>query len=162
MSLFKAVKPDQINRDAPLAIRMRPKTIDEFVGQTHFFGPEKLLRRMLKADRLVSVLFYGPPGTGKTALAHVIANMTKAYFEDINATTSSAKEIRQILQDAQDRKARLQQRTVLFVDELHRFNKMQQDILLPDVEKGTVILIGATTHNPFFAITSPLISRSQI
>ena len=162
MNLFQTVKSDQIKHDAPLAIRMRPKTIDEFVGQTHFFGPEKLLRRMLKADRLVSVLFYGPPGTGKTALAHVIANMTKAHFEDINATTSSAKEIRQILQDAQDRKARLQQRTVLFVDELHRFNKMQQDILLPDVEKGTVILIGATTHNPFFAITSPLISRSQI
>ncbi|MGR3311680.1 MAG: replication-associated recombination protein A [Candidatus Brocadiales bacterium] len=170
MDLFQAcnkqskytVKADQINHHAPLAIRMRPRTVDEFVGQTHFFGPGKLLRRMLKADRLASVLFYGPPGTGKTALAHVIAKTTKAHFEVINATSSSAKEIRQILKDAQNRKTRFQQRTVLFVDELHRFNKMQQDILLPDVEKGIIILIGATTHNPFFSITSPLISRSQI
>jgi putative ATPase len=162
MDLFQAVKPDQVTRDAPLAIRMRPRTADEFVGQTEFFGPGKLLRRMLKADRLTSVLFYGPPGTGKTALAYVIASTTKAHFEVINATTSSAKEIRQILKDSHARKTRFQQRTVLFVDELHRFNKMQQDVLLPDVEKGTVVLIGATTHNPFFSINSPLISRSQI
>jgi putative ATPase len=117
---------------------------------------------MLKADRLSSLLFYGPPGTGKTALARVIANTTKAHFEEINAATSSTRDVRRGLQEAKERSSRLKQRTILFVDELHHFNRTQQDILLPDVEKGTVILIGATVHNPFFAINSPLISRSQI
>lgn len=153
---------DKIDPNAPLALRMRPRTVEEFVGQGHFFGSGKLLWRMLKADKLSSVLFYGPPGTGKTALAHVIASTTKAHFEGINAATSSTKDVRRVLSEAKERSSRLKRRTILFVDELHHFNRTQQDILLPDVEKGTVILIGATVHNPFFAINSPLISRSQI
>ncbi len=164
MELFTLSKTpeEKIDPNAPLAHRMRPRTAEEFVGQDHFFGPDKLLWRMLKADRLSSLLFYGPPGTGKTALAHVIANATKAHFEEINAATSSTRDVRRVLSEARERSLRLKQRTILFVDELHHFNRTQQDILLPDVEKGTVILIGATVHNPFFAINSPLISRSQI
>jgi len=147
---------------APLAARMRPRTVDEFVGQAHFFAPGKLLRRILKADRLSSVLFYGPPGTGKTSLAQVIAHATQAHYEELNAAACGVKEVRDVLLAAQNRKAASGKRTVLFVDELHRFNRSQQDILLPDVEKGVIILIGATVHNPFFAINAPLISRSQI
>ena len=164
MSLFDPDEPSppELDDSAPLAIRMRPTTPDEFVGQSHFFGEGKLLRRMLHADRLASVIFYGPPGTGKTALAHVIAHTTQAHFVEVNAAMSNVAEVREILVAAQQRKTRQQQRTVLFVDELHRFNRAQQDILLPDVERGTVILIGATTHNPFFSINSPLVSRSQI
>ncbi|MEE9488421.1 MAG: replication-associated recombination protein A [Candidatus Brocadiales bacterium] len=153
---------EDVSCNAPLAMRMRPRRVEDFVGQTHFLGPDKLLRRMLKADKLSSLLFYGPPGTGKTTLAHVIANTTKAHFEEINATTSSVKDIRRTIVDARDRQFRLKKRTILFVDELHHFNRTQQDILLPDVEKGTIILIGATVHNPSFAINSPLVSRSQI
>ncbi len=148
--------------DAPLAIRMRPRTLEEFVGQEHFVGEGQLLWRMIKADRLASLIFYGPPGTGKTALAYVIAHRTKAIFEPINATTSNVAEIREVLARAVERKGRSARRTVLFIDELHRFNRAQQDVLLPDVEKGTVVLIGATTHNPFHSINSPLLSRSQI
>jgi len=155
-------KADEFDPRAPLAVRMRPRTPEEFVGQRHFFGEGKLLRRMLKADRLASVIFYGPPGTGKTALAHVIANHTKARFEQVNASTSSVKELRDIIKIAKQVRRSSNKRTVLFVDELHRFNRAQQDVLLPDVETGVVILIGATTHNPFFAINSPLLSRSQI
>ena len=164
MSLFEPDEPLQPepDADAPLAIRMRPTTPEEFVGQTHFFGDGKLLRRMLHADRLASVIFYGPPGTGKTTLAHVIAKSTKAECIEINAAASNVAEVREHLAAAQQRKRRQRLRTVLFVDELHRFNRAQQDILLPDVERGTVILIGATTHNPFFSINSPLVSRSQI
>ncbi len=146
----------------PLAARMRPRTVEEFVGQAHFFGEGKLLRRLLLADRLSSVIFYGPPGTGKTTLAHVIANTTKAHCEEINAAASNVAEVRKTLKAAQLRLARSGERTVFFVDELHRFNRAQQDVLLPDVERGAVILIGATTHNPFFSINSPLLSRSQI
>ncbi len=141
---------------------MRPRTVDEFVGQEHFFGPGKLLRRMFDADRMASVIFYGPPGTGKTALAHVIACTTKAYWDQLNAASSNVQQVRKILDRADQRLRRDKRRTVLLVDELHRFNRAQQDVLLPDVEAGTVILIGATTHNPFFAINSPLLSRSQI
>jgi len=148
--------------DAPLAIRMRPRTLEEFVGQEHFVGEGQLLWRMIKADRLASLIFYGPPGTGKTALAHVIARHTLAHFQPINAVTSNVAEIRDVLAGAVERRRRADRRTVLFIDELHRFNRAQQDVLLPDVEKGTVILIGATTHNPFHSITSPLLSRSQI
>ncbi len=147
--------------DAPLATRMRPRTLEEFVGQEHFVGEGQLLWRMIKADRLASLIFYGPPGTGKTALAYVIARRTQAHFEPIDATTSNVAELREVLSKAVERKGR-GQRTVLFIDELHRFNRAQQDVLLPDVEKGTVILIGATTHNPFHSINSPLLSRSQI
>jgi len=148
--------------DAPLATRMRPRTLEEFVGQEHFVGEGQLLWRMIKADRLASLIFYGPPGTGKTALAYVIARQTEAHFEPINATTSNVAELREILSKAAERKARADRRTVLFIDELHRFNRAQQDVLLPDVERGTVILVGATTHNPFHSINSPLLSRSQI
>ena len=146
----------------PLAARMRPRTLDEFAGQEHFLGPGKLLRRMLEADRLGSLIFYGPPGTGKTALAHVIAAHTKSRFVTLNATASGTKEVRAVLDAAAKELETAGQRTILFVDELHRFNKVQQDVLLPDVESGTVTLIGATTQNPFFAIVSPLLSRSTI
>ena len=132
------------------------------MGQRHIFGDGKLLRRLLGADRLSSVIFYGPPGTGKTTLAHIIANTTRAHYVEINAAASNVAEARKLLGAAQQRKRHERLRTVFFVDELHRFNRAQQDILLPDVERGTVILIGATTHNPFFSINSPLLSRSQI
>ncbi|HJZ91324.1 MAG TPA: replication-associated recombination protein A [Gemmataceae bacterium] len=141
---------------------MRPRTIDEFVGQEHFFGEGKLLRRMLTADRLSSLVFYGPPGTGKTALAQVIAQHTKSRFRTLNATASGTKEVRELLLEARRDLELRGERTILFIDEIHRFNKAQQDVLLPDVEEGVVILIGATTENPFFAINSPLVSRSQI
>jgi putative ATPase len=141
---------------------MRPRTLDEFVGQEHFLGPGKLLRRLLQADRLGSVIFYGPPGSGKTALAHVIANHTKCRFCQLNAVAAGIKEVRELLEEAKAELENGSRRTILFVDELHRFNRTQQDVLLPDVEEGRVILIGATTQNPFFAINSPLLSRSQI
>jgi putative ATPase len=148
--------------NAPLATRMRPRSLEEFVGQEHFVGEGRLLWRMIRADRLASLIFYGPPGTGKTALAHVIAHHTRAYFEPLNATTSNVAEIRDVLARALHRARQSGTRTVLFIDELHRFNRAQQDVLLPDVESGSVILVGATTHNPFHAINSPLLSRSQI
>src|SRR2546426_10445477 len=141
---------------------MRPRTLEEFVGQEHFIGPGKLLRRLLQADRLGSLIFYGPPGTGKTALAHVIANHTQSRFRALNAVAAGIKEVRELLQEARAELETSGQRTILFVDELHRFNRAQQDVLLPDVEEGIVILIGATTQNPYFAINSPLVSRSQI
>src|SRR5436190_434100 len=141
---------------------MRPRTLDEFVGQEHFLGPGKLLRRMLQADRISSVIFYGPPGTGKTALAHVIAQHTKSRFITLNAVAVGTKEVREVLSEARRELETAGKRTILFLDELHRFNKAQQDLLLPDVEEGIIILIGATTQNPFFAINSPLLSRSQI
>ena len=163
MSLFEqeSAVPD-VPATAPLAMRMRPRTPEEFVGQEHFFGPGKLLRRMLAAERLASVIFYGPPGTGKSALAHIIARATKAHWEMLNAAASNVKEVREAIAAARQRLSARGLRTVLFVDELHRFNRAQQDVLLPDVESGTVILIAATTMNPFFAINSPLLSRSQI
>ena len=148
--------------DAPLATRMRPRTLEEFVGQAHFVGEGQLLWRMIRADKFASLLFYGPPGTGKTALAHVIARRTEARFEPVNAVTSNVARVREVLLAAAERKRRQGRRTVLFIDELHRFNRAQQDVLLPDVERGTVVLIGATTHNPFHSINSPLLSRSQI
>jgi putative ATPase len=162
MDLFSASRQKNLDRAAPLAVRMRPRTLEEFVGQQHFLGPGKLLRRMLEADRLTSVIFYGPPGTGKTTLAQLIANYTKSHFEQVNAAAVGVKEVRAILEAARERLANAGKRTVLFLDEIHRFNRAQQDILLPDVEAGYVLLIGATTENPFFAINSPLVSRSQI
>jgi putative ATPase len=153
---------ERLRKAEPLAARMRPRTIEEFVGQQHFMAPGKLLWRMLKADRLSSLIFYGPPGTGKTALAHVIARTTQAKFVEINAAASGVAELRDAIAEARALLETSGRRTVLFVDELHRFNKAQQDVLLPDVERGIVILIGATTLNPFFAVNSPLVSRSQI
>jgi len=162
MDLFADSRKKNLDRAAPLAVRMRPRSLDEFVGQQHFLGPGKLLRRMLEADRLTSVIFYGPPGTGKTTLAQIVAGHTKSHFEQVNAAAVGVKDVRAILDAARDRLGNSGQRTVLFLDEIHRFNRSQQDILLPDVEAGHVLLIGATTENPFFAINSPLVSRSQI
>jgi putative ATPase len=162
MDLFGDVRKKNLSRVAPLAVRMRPRTLEEFVGQKHFLAPGKLLRRMLEADRLTSVIFYGPPGTGKTTLAQLVAEYTKSHFEQVNAAGVGVKEVRGILDAARDRLANSGGRTVLFLDEIHRFNRSQQDILLGDVEAGYVILVGATTENPFFAVNSPLISRSQI
>ncbi len=141
---------------------MRPASLDEFVGQEHFLGPGKLLRRLLAADRLGSVIFYGPPGTGKTTLARLLATASRSRFQQLNAVTSGVKELREVLNEARDRLATSGQRTLLFIDEIHRFNKSQQDVLLPDVEDGTVVLAGATTQNPFFALISALVSRSRI
>src|SRR5882724_6740931 len=162
MDLFAGTRQKNLARVAPLAVRMRPRTLDEFVGQQHFLGPGKLLRRMLEADRLTSLIFYGPPGTGKTTLASLIAQYTKSHFEQVNAAGVGVKEVRAIMEAAKERLAHGGQRTVLFLDEIHRFNRAQQDILLGDVEAGLVLLVGATTENPFFAVNSPLVSRSQI
>jgi putative ATPase len=162
MDLFADSRQKNLTRVAPLAARMRPRTLDEFVGQQHFLGPGKLLRRMLEADRLTSVIFYGPPGTGKTTLAQLIAQYTKSHFEQVNAAAVGVKEVRALLESAKERLANGGNRTVLFLDEIHRFNRAQQDILLGDVEAGLILLVGATTENPFFAVNSPLVSRSQI
>jgi putative ATPase len=161
-SLFSGSERAHIASAAPLAVRMRPKRLDEFIGQKHFLGPDKLLTRMLKADRLSSLIFYGPPGVGKTSLAAVIANYTKAGFHYLSAPAASVNDIRRIIRQARDMLAASGARTVLFIDEIHRFNRAQQDVLLDDVESGILILIGATTENPFFSINSPLISRSTV
>lgn len=162
MGLFDRQEAENLAAAQPLAARMRPRTLDEFVGQQHFLGEGKLLRRMLQADRLSSVVFYGPPGTGKTSLAQVIARHTEREFCSLNAAAAGVKELRAQLDSARDRLAASAKRTILFIDELHRFNRSQQDVLLPDVEAGIVSLIGATTANPFFSLVSPLVSRSQI
>ena len=152
----------QLQAAEPLALRMRPRSLDEFVGQQHFLGEGKLLRRMLAADRLTSVIFYGPPGTGKTTLAEVIAHQTRRHFDRANAAAVGVREVRQLLDQARTRLGNDGRRTILFLDEIHRFNRAQQDVLLGDVERGIVTLIGATTENPFFSINSPLVSRSAI
>ncbi len=162
MELFRQQREAAFRRVQPLPVRMRPVNLDEFVGQQHFIGPGKLLRRLLAADRLTSAIFYGPPGTGKTTLAHIIANHTHAVFEEMNAAAAGVKEVREVIARAKDRLADNGRRTVLFLDEIHRFNRAQQDVLLSDVENGLILLIGATTENPFFSVNSPLISRSQI
>ncbi len=162
MSLFKASETKNRQRAQPLAARMRPASLDEFVGQQHFLGEGKLLRRLLAADRLGSVVFYGPPGTGKTTLARLLATETRSRFRQLSAVTSGVKELRELLEQARDRLSTGEGRTLLFIDEIHRFNKSQQDALLPDVEEGVVTLVGATTSNPFFTVISALVSRSQI
>ena len=160
--LFDQHEAQHLDAAKPLAARMRPRTLEEFTGQQHFLGEGKLLRRMLQADRVSSVIFYGPPGTGKTSLAEIIAKHTKSVFASLNAASAGVKELREVLEAARSRLKTGGQRTLLFVDELHHFNKTQQDVLLPDVESGAVRLIGATTSNPFFALVSPLVSRSQV
>jgi len=162
MSLFDASEEARRREAQPLAVRMRPASLEEFVGQEHFLGEGKLLRRLLKADRLGSVIFYGPPGTGKTTLARLLAKETRSAFRQLSAVTSGVKEVRELLNEARDRLSAEGQRTLLFIDEIHRFNKAQQDVLLPEVEEGIVVLVGATTENPFFAINSPLVSRSRV
>src|SRR5438128_7214583 len=150
------------SRAAPLATRMRPHSLEEFVGQEHILGPGKLLRRAIEADRLPSVIFSGPPGTGKTTLAHIIADMTHAKFVRLSGVESNVAEMRRVIAAATNRLRTSGQKTILFIDEIHHFNKAQQDILLPDVESGNLRLIGATTYNPFFYVNSPLVSRSQV
>ena len=162
MGLFDRREREARECVRPLAARMRPRSLDEFVGQQHFLGPGKLLRRMLEADRLGSVIFYGPPGTGKTSLAELIARHTKSNFLRLNAASAGVKEVRLALDEARKSLETTQTRTVLFIDELHHFNRTQQDVLLPDVEEGIVTLIGATTQNPFFSLVSPLVSRSRV
>jgi putative ATPase len=161
-TLFSGCEEANIDSVAPLAARMRPRRLDEFIGQRHFLGSDKLLTRILEADRLSSLIFYGPPGVGKTSLATVIANYTKAEFYYLSAPAASVKDIRQIIERARGRLAVDKTRTVLFIDEIHRFNRAQQDVLLDDVEAGVLVLIGATTENPFFSVNSPLISRSTV
>lgn len=162
MDLFAEQRKQALARVHPLAVRMRPRTLDEFVGQGHFISEGKLLRRLLDADRLASAIFYGPPGTGKTTLAHIIASRTQAAFEEANAATIGVKEVREVIERAKRRIEQGGRRTVLFLDEIHRFNRAQQDVLLGDVEAGVVILLGATTENPYFSVNSALVSRSQI
>ena len=149
-------------RNQPLAARMRPRSLDEFAGQTHILAPGQLLRRAIEADRIQSLIFFGPPGTGKTSLAQIIARQTKSKFERLSGVESNVADMRRVLAGALNRLENTGQPTILFIDEIHRFTKSQQDVLLPDVESGVVKLIGATTHNPFFFVNSPLVSRSQI
>lgn len=162
MNLFDYMRENTMEKEAPLASRLRPRTLDEVVGQQHIIGKDKLLYRAIKADKLGSLIFYGPPGTGKTTLAKVIANTTSAEFKQINATVAGKKDMEEIVAAAKDSRGMYGKRTILFVDEIHRFNKGQQDYLLPFVEDGTLILIGATTENPYFEVNSALISRSLI
>lgn len=162
MNMFDYMKQVNLKQESPLAVRMRPETLDDIVGQDHILAKDKLLYRLIKADKLASIILYGPPGTGKTTIAKVISNYTKAEFVTINATTSGKKDMEEVVKTANDNLGMYNKRTILFVDEIHRFNKSQQDYLLPFVEDGTIILIGATTENPYFEVNKALLSRSQI
>lgn len=162
MDLFDYARQKNSRKEAPLAGRMRPKTLDEVVGHEHIIGKDKLLYRAIQADKLSSIIFYGPPGTGKTTLARVIAQTTQANFVQMNATTSGKKEMQEAVKEAKEALGMFQKKTILFIDEIHRFNKAQQDFLLPFVEDGTIILIGATTENPYFEVNQALISRSNV
>lgn len=162
MDLFEYMREQKGKEDSPLAGRIRPRTIEEVVGQEHIIGKDKLLYRAIKADKLSSVIFYGPPGTGKTTLARVIANTTSADFKQINATSAGKKDMEEVVASAKDNLGMYGKKTILFIDEIHRFNKAQQDYLLPFVEDGTIILIGATTENPYFEVNGALLSRSII
>ena len=162
MDLFDYMRSNTMEKEAPLASRLRPSTLDEVVGQKHIIGKDKLLYRAIKADKLGSIIFYGPPGTGKTTLAKVIANTTSARFTQINATVAGKKDMEEVVKEAKDALGMYGQKTILFVDEIHRFNKSQQDYLLPFVEDGTITLIGATTENPYFEVNNALLSRSRI
>lgn len=161
-NLFEFSRKSEMQREQPLAARIRPVTLEEFVGQEHIVGPGTLLRRAIEADRISSMILWGPPGSGKTTLAVIIAHHTNSHFESISAVMAGVKDIRRLVQGAKDRLGMYGQRTIVLVDEIHRFNKTQQDALLPHVEDGTIILIGATTENPYFEVTSPLVSRLRI
>ena len=160
MDLFAEKSLDK--KDLPLAVRMRPSSLDEFIGQEHILGKDKLLRRAIEADRLSSIILYGPPGVGKTSLAWCIANVTQSNYISINATTSNVEELRRVISAAKQKRLNTGKKAILFIDEIHRFNKAQQDVLMPDVEEGNPVLIGATVHNPFFSLVSPLLSRSLV
>ena len=162
MTLFENSARQQLDRHAPLAARMRPRSFDEFVGQEHIVGADTVLRRSIEADRIPSIILWGPPGTGKTTLANLIANVTQSHFSAVSAVGSGVADLRAIVREARDRLGMERRRTILFIDEIHRFNKAQQDVILPHVEDGTVILIGATTENPSFEVNSPLLSRSRV
>ena len=162
MDLFEYMRQNNMEKESPLAARLRPTTLDEVVGQQHIIGKDKLLYRAIKADKLSSLIFYGPPGTGKTTLAKVIANTTSAEFTQINATIAGKKDMEEVIEKAKNNQGMYGKKTILFIDEIHRFNKGQQDYLLPFVEDGTIILIGATTENPYFEVNGALISRSII
>ncbi len=163
MDLFEHAAQQKIKDEAPLAARMRPRTLDEYIGQTAIVGPGRLLRRAIEADRLFSsILLFGPPGTGKTTLAQIIANTTKSHFTSLNAVLAGVAELRNVIKDAQERRKLYNQKTILFIDEVHRWNKAQQDALLPHVEAGTITLIGATTENPYFEVIGALVSRSRV
>lgn len=162
MDLFDYMREANMKKESPLAKRLRPTTLDEVVGQKHIIGKDKLLYRAIKADKISSIIFYGPPGTGKTTLAMVIANTTSSLFTSLNATTAGKKDMEKVVEEAKTNYGMYQKKTILFVDEIHRFNKAQQDYLLPFVEDGTIILIGATTENPYFEVNGALISRSHI
>jgi len=162
MTLFEHSADSQMRREAPLAARMRPRNFDEYAGQEHLVGPGRALRKSIEADQIPSMVLWGPPGSGKTTLANLIATMTRSYFSPVSAVASGVADLRRIVKEARDRLGMQRQRTILFIDELHRFNKAQQDVILPHVESGTVVLIGATTENPSFEVNSPLLSRSRV
>src|SRR5574344_1591484 len=162
MDLFTYMRENNMEKDSPLAARLRPTTLEEVVGQQHIIGKDKLLYRAIKADKLSSIILYGPPGTGKTTLAKVIANTTSADFMQINATVAGKKDMEDVVEKAKNTQGMYGKKTILFIDEIHRFNKGQQDYLLPFVEDGTIVLIGATTENPYFEVNGALLSRSII
>ena len=162
VDLFENERNKAMSREAPLAARMRPRTFDEYVGQQHIVGPGKVLRLSIEADNLPSIILWGPPGSGKTTLAHLIANLTQSHFDPVSAVTAGVADLRSVVAKARERRGMYGQRTILFVDEIHRFNKAQQDVILPHVEEGTVTLIGATTENPSFEVVAPLLSRCRV
>jgi len=162
MDMFERRRRQQLEQEAPLAARMRPGNFDEFVGQEHLVGEGRVLRKSIEADQLPSIVLWGAPGSGKTTLAYIIANMTKSHFSPVSAVSSGVADLRRIVGEAKERRGMYQQRTILFIDEIHRFNKAQQDAILPYVEEGTVVLVGATTENPSFEVISPLLSRCRV
>ena len=162
MTLFDNRRQELQRRNAPLATRMRPQTLDEYVGQEHLLAPGTVLRRAIDEDRVPSMILWGPPGSGKTTLAQLVAHVTRAHFDQLSAVTSGVRDVREAISAARDRLGQIGQRTILFIDEIHRFSKSQQDALLPHVEEGTVSLIGATTENPSFEVISPLLSRTRV
>lgn len=162
MTLFEGYRQQQLEKEAPLAARMRPRSFEEFVGQEHIVGEGRVLRKTIEADQLMSIIFWGPPGSGKTTLARIIASITKSHFSPISAVTAGVADLRRIIEEARERGGMHSQRTILFIDEIHRFNKAQQDVILPHVEDGTITLIGATTENPSFEVISPLLSRCRV